>query len=462
MALNSPEQLISNLVGSVKTESVCPICLRRVDAFRVVKEDVVFLKKTCPEHGSFETPIWRGNVELILKTPQRIPAHPVNPSTQVREGCPLDCGLCPEHRQQPCCVLFEVTQRCNLVCPICFASAGGSSSIEDPDLAQIESWFDLLLSAGGPFNIQLSGGEPCLRDDLPEIISIGRKRGFTFFQVNTNGLRIASDPTYLSKLKDAGLSTVYLQFDGTEDNIYKVLRGMPLLEIKKKAIEQCRKYNIGVVLVPTIKPGVNDRDIGNIIRFALANHPVVRGVHIQPISYFGRFANIPSNSDRITLPEVIDAIHHQTGGLIPREMFKPSGGPNRMCSFNGNLVVMLDGSIKPIIKPDMPVNGIQPQNSANERIKAQSFVARQWVVPSPETEISDTSGKPVFGGWESFLARAKTHLFAISGMAFQDAWTLDLERLRDCYIMVVSPDNHLIPFCAYNLTGQNGDALYRR
>ncbi len=462
MALNSPEHPISNPIDREETTSVCPICLRRVKAWRVIRDDTMFLHKSCPEHGFFETPIWRGNVEQIRSSPVRIPAFPENPFTQVRGGCPFDCGLCPDHRQQPCCVLLEVTQSCDLVCPVCFASAGETKFPADPDLSQIETWYDLLMSAGGPFNIQLSGGEPCIRDDLHEIIAIGRSKGFTFFQVNTNGLRLARDPAYLSKLKEAGLSTVYLQFDGTEEKIYEQLRGKPLFEIKKKAIENCRDLNIGVVLVPTIKPGVNDHNIGDIIRYALANHPVVRGVHFQPISYFGRYSTIPSDSDRITLPEVVNAIHKQTDGLIPREMFKPSGGPNRMCSFSGNLVVMPDGKLKPIIKPDLPSKSCPPQNSAEERIKSQSFVARNWVAPVEKNETEKKGGKPVLGGWDTFLARARTHLFAISGMAFQDAWTLDLERLRDCYIMVVSPDNHLIPFCAYNLTGQDGKALYRK
>ena len=131
----------------------------------------------------------------------KIPTYPENPFTTVRLGCPYDCGLCPDHRQQPCCVLLEVTQRCDLGCPFCFANAGGSTE-DDPDLPTISFWFQKLITAGGPFNIQLSGGEPCLREDLPKIIALGKSLGFTFFQVNTNGLRLATDVDFLKKLKD--------------------------------------------------------------------------------------------------------------------------------------------------------------------------------------------------------------------------------------------------------------------
>ena len=123
---------------------------------------------------------------------EKIPNHPKNELTQVVNGCPFDCGLCANHRQEPCCVLLDVTNRCDLGCPVCFASAGDGTT-EDPDISLIKFWFQRMLDAGGPYNIQLSGGEPCLRDDLSDIITLGKQMGFPYFQVNTNGLRIASD-----------------------------------------------------------------------------------------------------------------------------------------------------------------------------------------------------------------------------------------------------------------------------
>ncbi|HEX7555588.1 MAG TPA: radical SAM protein [Leptolinea sp.] len=465
MALILPETRISSDITLSKTESVCPVCLQRINALRILRGSEVYLQKTCPDHGLFEVIIMRDRLGLFSSEKDRIPAYPEEPATEIVLGCPYDCGLCPEHRQQPCCVLLEVTQRCDLACPICFASAGkirAEARLTDPDMTSIENWYQTLLSAGGPFNIQLSGGEPCLRDDLPEIISVGKRLGFSFFQVNTNGLRIASDRHYLAVLKQAGLSTVYLQFDGTTDDIYQAIRGRRILSQKIKAIKNCQELNIGVVLVPTIKPGINDRDIGNILRFALKYHPAVRGVHFQPISYFGRYPAQPGNTDRITLSEIIEAMQDQTAGLVHASSFKPSGGPNRYCSFNGNFVVMEDGSLKPIIKRENASSCTDIQDAVKERIKAQSFVSRNWTTPQVGFPEINPELKPKLGGWDSFLARAKTHLFAISGMAFQDVWTLDLDRLHDCYIMVVSPDNRLIPFCAYNLTSQTGDALYRK
>jgi uncharacterized radical SAM superfamily Fe-S cluster-containing enzyme len=441
-----------------ETESVCPQCLARLPAQRVADGDDVYLRKTCPEHGMFETIIWRGPPSFSAWVRPKLPSYPVAPFTPVARGCPFDCGLCPDHRQQSCCVLLEVTQRCDLKCPVCFADAGNHPP-RDPDLATIAGWYRRLLDAGGPFNIQLSGGEPCVRDDLPEIAALGRDLGFTFFQVNTNGLRLARDAEYARRLKQAGVSTVFLQFDGTEDTIYQALRGRSLFAQKAAAIERCAELQLGVVLVPTLVPGINTHNIGDTIRFALERAPAVRGVHFQPISYFGRYPQPPSDDVRVTIPEVIRAIEAQTGGLMARDSFVPPGGENALCSFHGNFVLMPDGQLAPLTRHAEQSCCCAPTPADQGARRSRAFVAKQWAAPT--ITLVESTEQPSLGGWDIFLARAQTHMFCVSGMAFQDAWTLDLERLRDCYIHSVSPDRLLIPFCAYNLTAQDGRALYR-
>lgn len=451
----SEEQVLS------ETASVCPQCLARIPAQRVMRGEDVYLKKACRNHGKFETIIWRGQPAFSSWVRLKEPSYPLNPFTTVQRGCPFDCGLCADHRQTTCCVLLEVTMRCDLHCAFCFAGAGGARTV-DPDLNAIEWWYRRLLEAGGPYNIQLSGGEPCMRDDLPEIISLGRSLGFTFFQVNTNGLRLARDPDYLKRLVDAGLTTVFLQFDGTRDVIHHTLRGRDLMEKKEAAIANCAEHHIGVVLVPTLVPGVNTDDIGNILEFGLQNFPVVRGVHFQPVSYFGRYPQAPRDEDRITIPEVIRALETQTNGKVKAESFRPPGGENALCSFHGNFAVMPDGSLKPLTNHSAK-NCCTPIPAAEGAAKSRAFVAKNWAAPEPEPEpcCQPAPHSTSLGGWDTFLSRAKTHVFCISGMAFQDVWTLDLERLRDCYIHTASPDGRIIPFCAYNLTDQQGRSLYR-
>jgi uncharacterized radical SAM superfamily Fe-S cluster-containing enzyme len=185
------------------TESVCPVCLRTLPAQRVLEGDDIHLVKHCPEHGRFNTVVWRGHASYLRWQARgsRAATPPVT-QTAVRHGCPHDCGLCPDHRQHSCCVLLEVTPRCNLRCPVCFAGSGAQGA--DPTLADIDSWLDRLRAHGSPVNIQLSGGEPTLRDDLPEIVRRTRARGFDFVQVNTNGIRLAKEAGYAQALAGPG------------------------------------------------------------------------------------------------------------------------------------------------------------------------------------------------------------------------------------------------------------------
>ncbi|MFQ7549864.1 MAG: radical SAM protein [Blautia marasmi] len=176
------------------TESVCPVCLKKLEARKVRIGNQVFLEKSCPEHGDFRALIWNGAPAYETFDRERCFTAPVAPAAASDKGCPEDCGLCPEHRQRTCCVLLEVTNRCNLECPVCFAasqaenSAKQDFSLNEPDLENIRHRFQAMMHMGGPFNIQLSGGEPAMRDDLAHIIRMGKETGFPFFQLNTNGI----------------------------------------------------------------------------------------------------------------------------------------------------------------------------------------------------------------------------------------------------------------------------------
>src|SRR5664279_425957 len=248
--------------GTQGTTSLCPHCLTRIPAIKLREGDCLFLGKTCPEHGEFKTLVWRGDPapENWLRPKAVIRSETVHGG--IRQGCPFDCGICPEHRQQSCTVLIEVTNRCNLFCPFCFADSGKQAE-PDPSLENIADRFLNSLHKSGPHNIiQLSGGEPTIRDDLPDIIALGRELGFPFIQLNSNGVRLAADREYAVELKRAGLFSVFLQFDGTEDHIYQSIRGRALLAEKLRAIEHCATAGLGVVLVPTIVKGVNTDNIG--------------------------------------------------------------------------------------------------------------------------------------------------------------------------------------------------------
>jgi 7,8-dihydro-6-hydroxymethylpterin dimethyltransferase len=441
-----------------ETQSLCPVCLERIAAVRLRDGADVRLRKTCPAHGRFEAVLWRGEPSYEGWDRPKSPWHPPRPAIGVDKGCPFDCGLCPDHRQQTCTALVEVTGRCNLSCAFCFARSGNGSSDPDPGMEVIRSWYESLRLNGIQCNVQLSGGEPTMRDDLPEIVAMGRSMGFDFIQLNTNGLRLAAEPGYGERLKEAGLASVFLQFDGTTEEIHRRLRGKPILEAKQAAIRQCERHGIGVVLVPTVVPGVNDHELGQIVRFALDHMPAVRGVHFQPVSYFGRYPRQPSDADRITIPEIVRNLELQTAGVVKTHDFIPPGCENAHCSFHGTFVLMADGELRSFSHHPSEPCSCGASCAAEGAEKTRRFVSRQWAPPREGTCCEPGS----LGYWDVILERARTHTLSISGMAFQDVWNIDLERVKDCCIHVVARDGRLVPFCAYNLTGSSGRALYPR
>lgn len=449
------------------TESLCPTCLQRVHAERVIEGDEVWLVKDCPDHGPTRALLWNGPPHLTDWQRPKIPSRPPVCFTEPVRGCPYDCGLCPNHGQHTCSALLEITGRCNLACPVCFAESGQHAA-SDPSLESIDRWLKAVGHASGhQIVIQLSGGEPTVREDLPEIIRLVRHRGFGFVQINTNGLRLAEDPAYARHLYAAGLTSVFLQFDGTRDDIYRQLRGRDLLAEKVRAIEHAIANKLGVVLVPTLVPGVNDRNIGDILRFGMQYAPGVRGVHFQPISYFGRYPQAPDNQRRLTLPDIIRAIDRQTEGLMQVEHFCPPGCEHSHCSFHGNFVLLEDGKVMALGNKSSACCS-KPAPAAEGAEKSKAFLIRQWAAPetgsrseAPARAEKCGCDKTKAPSLDEFLQRVKTHTFAVSAMAFQDVWNVDLERSRNCCIHVVSPDGRLVPFCLYNLTSADGQPLHR-
>lgn len=439
------------MMGFGRTKSVCPVCLRVLEAQKTVGEHGIYLNKTCPEHGAFSALIWEGSIkEYFMWNGESSAIDPPVNGKEPQRGCPNDCGLCSAHLRKGCCMLLELTRRCNLECPVCYASAGKCG--DDPNIEDIERQYDFLMAHGGPFNIQLSGGEPTLREDLPEIIWLGRQKGFTFFQLNTNGIRLAAEPDYAKSLKAAGLNTVFLQFDGMSDAVYEALRGRPLLREKLAAIESCAAAGLGIVLVPVIAPGVNEEEAGGILRLAMTRMPYVRGVHFQPLSYFGRCA-LKRAERPVTIPRMLRLIEKQTEGMMKYADFCGGGAESPYCSFHASYMRRGDGSLRLL--------GRRGGSCCTTSDDSRSSVAGQWSWVEGDTEAAQKKSGAETASLDEFLEYARRNTFAVSGMVFQDAYDLDLERLMRCHICEVDPRHGMVPFCAYNLTDPEGLALYR-
>ncbi|GFK92186.1 GTP 3',8-cyclase [Fundidesulfovibrio magnetotacticus] len=440
------------------TWSLCPVCLKRLPARRATHGDCVFLERTCPDHGHFRVPVWVGEPALSSWRRPKTPSPP-NPGGETGRGCPYDCGLCAAHAQHTCTALVEVTGRCDLCCPVCFADSGHGASA-DPSLEALRRRLVALRLQAGACNLQLSGGEPTVRDDLPEIVAAAREARFAFVQLNTNGLRLAREHGYAARLARAGLASVFLQFDGS-DAACAALRGRALLSEKLAAVEACARAGLGVVLVPTVARGVNEGELGAILALALSLAPGVRGVHFQPMAAFGRRPGKPGERGLHgpTLPETLRLLVAQSEGLLRAEHFHPPGCEHAMCSFSGTFLREGHG-LKPLGDAAggcCPEPSPQVPSALEGATASRAFTARQWAAPPPEPAPGLAADD-----FDRFLAQAgSSNRFSISCMAFQDAWTVDLERLRGCCIHVSQPDGGLIPFCALNIVSSTGRPLHR-
>jgi uncharacterized radical SAM superfamily Fe-S cluster-containing enzyme len=442
-----------------RTLSLCPKCLRRIPAFYTPGNAAgeVLLHKTCPEHGVFRTPVWSGEPDF-LSWYTRKPLLPLYSRGHEGRGCPYECGLCREHRQNSCCVLLEITQNCDLNCPLCFASAGGEH--QDPSLDELGGLLEGIAAQAGKPILQLSGGEPATRNDLPDIIRLAKKKGFPFIQLNTNGLRLGAEEHYADALAEAGLSVVYLQFDALKESSLLAIRGRNCLEVKRAAVRAALDACLPVVLVATVVPGVNDGELGELLNLALAGGSGVRGLHLQPAAYFGRYPEELS-ARRMTLAELMRSLAEQSAGLIDAADFRPNSGEHELCAFSALYSRTPEGGLKLLRSKKSCCAPDGRRDAENERPRdgaeqCKAFTTLNWRHPR---EIAEAAGQDDFG---RILAESGLDLrFTVSAMAFQDVLSLDLDRLQQCCVHVADKKGALVPFCAYNMTGLDGQALYR-
>ncbi len=429
-----------------ETESLCPVCLKKIPARYERIDGKAYMLKSCAEHGDFSVLFWRDADMYERWMKQGVHAPAKDRGKPEKRGCPYDCGLCDEHKSGTCTSILEITYRCNMNCAVCFADANAEQF--EPDIDRIRDMYAAALKSNPFCSVQLSGGEPTVREDLPEIIRLGKAMGVVHLQVNTNGIKLANVPGYAQKLKDAGCDLIYLQFDGLDDAIYREIRTRDMLDIKLRAIENCEKAGLAILLVPVVIPGVNLHRIGEIVEFAKKHIPTIRGIHFQPVSYFGRFpGNVPPDESRCGLSDVLHALVEQCPELelrhfVPRKQFDPH------CDFSSTYYLDEAGRLVPMSSYD--------QNDADTEAtdfvrKTNRYTVKRW--KGQQEQAMDT---PLL----RFAGRTLTHSFCISGMGFQDVWNIDLGRLHGCCVHIINSRCEVIPFCAFHLTSVDGQRLY--
>jgi uncharacterized radical SAM superfamily Fe-S cluster-containing enzyme len=454
MAKNRPYLYYDHVV------SLCEHCLRRVEAKSVIRDNQVWMYKWCPEHGQSKVLIatdaayWRLGRETYIKPPEM----PLQFNTEMHWGCPYDCGLCPDHMQHSCLTILEVTDHCNLACPVCYADSGPHRP-EHRDLATIERMLDAIVAnEGEPDVVQLSGGEPTTHPRFFDILDAAKRRPIRHLMLNTNGLRIAQEPGFAERLATyAPGFEIYLQFDSFERAALMTLRGADLRRIREQALENLNRVNLSTTLVVTVARGVNDAEIGKIIDYA-AQQPCVRGVTLQPMQFAGRTEGVTSRNERLTLTEVRQAILEQSSmfeaaDIIPVPCnpdalamgyaLKTAAGVQPLTRFIGT-EALLAGERNTIVFESDPV------------LKAEVF--RLFATNlSPEGQANCLSSlmcclpqvaAPAAIGYDQ--------VFRVLIMAFMDAVNFDVRAMKKSCVHIVQPDGRLVPFESFNLLYRDG------
>ena len=440
--------------------SVCSTCLRRVEAKILIKDERVYLEKWCMEHGrervliADDAAYYRKAREVFIKPPEL----PQRFNTEQRWGCPYDCGLCPEHMQHSCLTLVEITDHCNLRCPICYADSGPHRP-GFRDLATVQRMLDAVVAnEGEPDVVQISGGEPTLHPDFFAILDAARRRPIRHLMVNTNGLRIAREPEFAARLAayQPGFE-VYLQFDSLRDEVHQELRGARLGEIRRRALEELNRHDVSTTLVVTVKKGLNDRELGEIVEFALTQ-PCVRGVTFQPIQAAGRLENYDPARDRLTLTEVRSRILEQTRTFQPDDLIPVPCNPDCLAMAYalklGTEVVPLTRFVTPETLVAKGRNTIVVERDEQLRAHVLDLFATNH---SPQSQACSLS--ELLCCLPQVQAPAELgyrNVFRVLIMQFVDAMSFDLRAVKKSCVHIAQPDGTMIPFDTFNLFYRDG------
>ena len=436
------------------TRSICPRCLDTIDAQILLQDGRVIMRKRCANHGWFESLI-SSDAEMYLDSLRynKPGTMPLEYSTEVVDGCPKDCGLCPEHKQHTCLGLIEVNSYCNLDCPICFADAQPGFSLT---MEQVERMLDRFIELEGePEVVQFSGGEPTIHPEILPMLQMAVDKGIKVVMINTNGLRIATDDKLLAGLAEIR-PTVYLQFDGFDKQTHETIRGRDLVETKLKALERLAEANLDVVLVPAIERGVNHDEIGDIVRFGI-EHSAVRGIAFQPVTHSGRYIEFDP-MDRETVADVIHGIAEQTDGMFTQSDFIPVPCCHPTCRA-ATYAYVEDGQVTPlprVLEVDKYLDYVT--NRTIPEIKPEILEALEGLwsassVPGTDNAAARLECAACNLSFPTETSYLKSHVFMIVVQGFLDPYTMDLRALMKCCIGELVPDGRVISFCAYNSVG---------
>ncbi len=439
------------------TLSLCNECLKQISAKIIFQDEKVFMTKNCPDHG-WQKSLIATDIEYYkqIRNYNKASEYPKKPHTETIHGCPYDCGICPDHEQHSCLTLIEVTDRCNLTCPTCYASSSPTHG-RHRTLEEIEYMLDVVVaSEGKPDVVQISGGEPTIHPQFFEILDIAKTKPIKHLMVNTNGLRIANEPGFAERLATYMPDfELYLQFDSFKPEALKSLRGGDLTAIRKRAIENLNRVNLSTTLVVTLQKELNDDEVGEILDFAL-KQKCVRGVTFQPTSVSGRLENFNPETDRMTNTEVRQLILEQSPIWQSNDLIPVPCNPDALVMA---YALKTEDEVHPLtrfIDPEFLLN-----SGKNTIVYEQDERLHQHVLKMFSTGISVDAVTEDVNELLCCLPNVVSpglsydNLFRIIIMNFMDAYDFDVRAIKKSCVHIVHPDGRIIPFETMNLLYRN-------
>lgn len=435
------------------TQSLCETCLAVVPTKIIFQNEKVYYQKRCIEHGVQKTLV-STDIEYFKRCKEYLKPGdmPSQFQTAINQGCPHDCGLCPDHEQHSCLALFEIIDECNMRCPVCFANS--APGLGNPrTMEQIELMLQTLLaSEQQPDLVQVSGGEPTLHPQLMPILRRLKASPIRHLMLNTNGIRIARDPQLVEEL--ASLKPgfeVYLQFDSLKAAALQNIRGQDMRNIRRQALEKLEQYNISTTLVCVVRKGVNDEEIGEIIQFA-QQWQCVRGITFQPVQDAGRNEDAkPAN--RMTLSEIRTRIIEADNPFGDADMIPLPCHPENISIGYG---IRMDKQI-------IPVTGLLPREELLKGV--DNTITFEKSVGLKEAFFKlfslDACSEQTTEKLETLLCclpRIQSkggltydNVFRIVIMSFMDKYDFDLGSIKRSCTHFVEPNGEIYPFDTWNL-----------
>jgi tetraether lipid synthase len=443
------------------TRSICPRCRRVIDAKIVLRDNKVFMVKRCPDCGPFEALVYADAEAYTSFGKFNKPGTiPLAYGTTVREGCPYDCGLCPDHQQHTCLGIIEVNSACNMNCPLCFSDASPGFSLTLEEVEQVLD--DFVRTEGKPEVVQFSGGEPTIHPQIIEFVRAAKKRDISFVMINTNGKRIACDDRFLEQLNDVR-PAIYFQFDGFDSETYRILRGEPnLLEEKLLALDRLAQIGLPVTLVPAVERGINEHELGKLVDFAI-QHPAVRGINFQPAFHAGRHRQ-HDPMQRMTIPDVLRLIEAQTKGKFRTSDFVPVPCCFPTCNsvtyafVEGDKVTPLPRILNVYDYLDYISNRVLPDFNLEVKRALEGLWSSSSVAGSQKSTDQILMSCQACGVPEFILGNLAGHMIMIMLQDFMDVWTFNQKNLMKCCKEFLLPGGKQVPFCAYNTIGYREQA----